>query len=367
MPAIATLNDRRLAKAKELRDFHAEHKDAWSDEIEAKWVRLNGEYDELKAQQEAELKDCQRRQAQDERLADLERHERTPVGNRLIGRDGATMDPQNLQNWQRKQFLALAGWMKSAGRGGLAPAEEEIEAAKEIGQPLGAAEFTFKPLGLGEFRAMQAAGGYYGGRYQNALTTQTGSSGGFAVGESFLAQLERATLWYGSMLQSSEIIRTASGEPMYWPTANDTTNTGTILPENNAVTTADPSFGRIMWGSWKWSSKQILVPYELLRDSLFNLEPILVDMLGERIGRAQNTKFTVGVGGIEPKGIVTAATLGKTAASATAIVYSELLDLEHSVDISRRTMGAYTSVQQVVAAAKANPGAVAFGIGRAHV
>ena len=54
-------------------------------------------------------------------------------------------------------------------------------------------------------------------------------------------------------------------------------------------------------------------------------------MLGERLGRITAEDNTVGDGAAKPKGIVTAATLGVTAASATAITADEVLDLIHSV------------------------------------
>ncbi|MFQ5518293.1 MAG: phage major capsid protein, partial [Acidimicrobiia bacterium] len=49
-------------------------------------------------------------------------------------------------------------------------------------------------------------------------------------------------------------------------------------------------------------------------------------MLGERLGRIQSSQFTTGTGSSQPHGVVTASTLGKTAASATAITGDEILD-----------------------------------------
>jgi HK97 family phage major capsid protein len=58
--------------------------------------------------------------------------------------------------------------------------------------------------------------------------------------------------------------------------------------------------------------------------------------LGERLGRRANVELTTGDGDGDPNGIVTASTLGKTAASATAITTDELLDLQHSVNPAYR-------------------------------
>ena len=46
--------------------------------------------------------------------------------------------------------------------------------------------------------------------------------------------------------------------------------------------------------------------------------------------------MTTGTGSGAPNGIVTAAALGKTAASASAITWDEVMDLEHSVDPAYR-------------------------------
>lgn len=328
--------ERRQRLGSALHAFHKEHEANWTPEVEANWVALNEDYDENYAALKAEHDEAEKGKARNDRLAALEAHSRTPLSNRLIGRDGATvLDAAPTVNLQQRQFVALAGWIKAASRKML-PTEDEILASKQVGQPLNSPEFEIRMLPTHDFRNLQRSGGYYGGRYMNVLQTSPGVSGGFAVGETFLSQLELAMLYYGPMLQSSDIIRTASGEPLHWPTGNDTMNTGVILPEIAPVVTADPTFGRVSWGAFKFSSKEILVSFELLQDSLFSLEPVLAEMLGIRLGRIQNTKFTTGVGGIEPTGIVTAASLGATTAAANAITFDELINLEHSIDISRR-------------------------------
>jgi HK97 family phage major capsid protein len=68
-----------------------------------------------------------------------------------------------------------------------------------------------------------------------------------------------------------------------------------------------------------------------MQDSVFNLEAFLAEALGERLGRRANARLTTGSGVAQPNGVVNASTMGKTAASATAIAADELLDLQHSV------------------------------------
>jgi HK97 family phage major capsid protein len=141
------------------------------------------------------------------------------------------------------------------------------------------------------------------------------------------------------MFSVADVIRTTTAEPMRWPTANDTANSGRQIGESSPVNTnIDPTFGQITWSAYKFTSDMILVPYELLRDNAVNLVQHLARMLGERLGRIQNNRYTVGSGTSTPKGIVTCAAAGVTTASPTAITFDEVIDLEHSVDPSRRRM-----------------------------
>lgn len=93
-----------------------------------------------------------------------------------------------------------------------------------------------------------------------------------------------------------------------------------------------------------------MVPFELLQDSAFDLPSFIARKLGERIGRKQATDFTTGDGSSKPNGIVTASTAGKTAASATAIISDELIDLEHSVDPSYRPGAGWMFHDNILAA-----------------
>ena len=176
------------------------------------------------------------------------------------------------------------------------------------------------------------------GSIQNVLATSPLSSDGALFGESFVNTLEQAMLAFGGMFQTSEIIRTAGGEEMRWPTANDTSNTGIQLGEGAAVSQLDPVFAQVIWNAYKFSSQEIRVSSEVLTDSVFDLPCVLGNMLGERLGRIQNTRYTTGNGAGTANGIVTAAAAGITTSSATSIAFDEIIDLEHSLDPSRRSL-----------------------------
>ena len=133
------------------------------------------------------------------------------------------------------------------------------------------------------------------------------------------------------------VLPTSDGNDLTVPRADDTSNIGQIVGE--AVednTEADPTLTSITLKAYKFDSKWVKVSLEMLQDSAFPIESYINSLAGERIGRAFNAYATTGTGIGQPKGILTAGTLGKTAATANAITYDDVLDLVHSVDAGYR-------------------------------
>lgn len=153
------------------------------------------------------------------------------------------------------------------------------------------------------------------------------------IAQSYVRQLELAQLYYGPMLQTSQIIVTTQGGAFNWPTADDTGNTGELLGEAGSIgSSVDPTTSGLTLNDFTFSSKPVKVSHEQLEDSMFDLDSIIFDMLGERLGRVQNTYYTTGNGTGQPRGIVNAATLGVTAALGSGFSDEEMISLEHSVD-----------------------------------
>jgi len=172
---------------------------------------------------------------------------------------------------------------------------------------------------------------------QRALSAGKGTAGAFVIGSTLVSSLERNMLAFGPMEQVADIMVTETGEEMGWPTADDTSNEGEMLGENTETAADDePTFGAVKFFAYEFSSKALKVPVRLLEDAPGSFAQELGSMLGERLGRAKNRKFTSGTGSNQPKGIVTAASLGVTAASATAIASDEIIELQHSVDPAYR-------------------------------
>lgn len=134
-------------------------------------------------------------------------------------------------------------------------------------------------------------------------------------------------------------LNTSSGEQINIPTVDDTAVAVVKHAEGVALTDdggSDVTLGQKRLDAYMFDTEFIRWSIELSQDSTINWEPFLGELLGERLGRRANTELTTGDGNGDPNGIVTASSLGVTAASATAFTYDELFDLEHSVDPAYR-------------------------------
>ncbi len=173
---------------------------------------------------------------------------------------------------------------------------------------------------------------------RNAMSTGTGSEGGYTVETSVATELIKAMKEFGGMRSVATQFGTEQGNPMTWPTMDDTGNTGELVAENAPASSQDAAFNFVGLPVYKFSSKVVTVPMELLQDSQLNIDAIVIALLGERLARVQNTFFTTGTGTAQPRGIVTAAGAGKTGTTGqtTTVTYDDLVDLEHSVDPAYR-------------------------------
>lgn len=171
-----------------------------------------------------------------------------------------------------------------------------------------------------------------------AMSTTTPGEGGYTTAIEYQRGLEEAQKAYGGMLQVSTIIRTASGAQMQFPTADATAEIGEIVGQNAAATTGETTFGNIALDVYKYSSKKIALPFELLQDTFLDLEAYIQGLLAIRLGRIRNLHFTTGNGTTQPRGLVTAAAVGKVGATTQTltVTYDDLVDLEHSVDPAYR-------------------------------
>jgi HK97 family phage major capsid protein len=333
MTEIETLRNQRTAKLAEARAIHAngttekreltpEEATAFEalvsqvDEHEARISELEGAAPTEAAPEEAAS-------ARSEKLASLEASSKRPA----VRRSSPIEAPAFVRDFGDRQStsdraLALRGWLGFHSVNGAS--NEQRNAAQRSGLELGNNRLSFKlnakaPKSQAEARAQSL----------------TAAAGGYTVPQGFLNQLEASLLSFGGMREVATILRTAEGNSLPIPTVSDHSNVGAILAENTQVAEQDITFGQITLAAYKYSSKLIRVSAELLQDSAIDLESFIGGALGERIARILNTHFTTGDNSSKPQGI-TASGAGVTAAAVAAITYSELLDLQHSVDPSYR-------------------------------
>lgn len=173
---------------------------------------------------------------------------------------------------------------------------------------------------------------------QAAQSVGTTTAGGFLVPQSFSDRLEIALKFYSGMMENAEIIETDGGAAIPWPTVNDTTQVGALLTENSTIGAQDVTFASVTLNAFMYTSKLIAVSIQLMQDSFLNVDNLVADLAGQRLGRIWNTDFTVGAGTALPKGIVVAAASGKvgTAGQTTSVIYDDLIDLIHSIDPAYR-------------------------------
>lgn len=176
---------------------------------------------------------------------------------------------------------------------------------------------------------------------RNTMSTTTSSQGGYTVPTEVAQQVADVLKAYGGVRPVADVITTSSSNPINFPTSDGTAETGELIAENTTATAADPSFGVVTLTTYKFSSKIVAVPFELLQDSSVDMESFIRKRLATRLGRIQNSYFTTGTGSSQPNGVVTAAASGKvgTTGQTTSVIFDDLVDLVHSVDPAYRALG----------------------------
>lgn len=220
--------------------------------------------------------------------------------------------------------------------------EECIRAAKKCGVDLNQRSINLRlnakaPTSIQELREKAEQEINY---QQRATTYQsiTTSAGGYVIQNEAMQELEIALLAYGGVREVARVIRTNTGATLPWPTMDDTTNKSSILAISTEADISSLVFGQASLGAYKYTTKRIMVPLELMQDSAFDLPQIIGNALGVRAARGTNYHFTVGVSSdSQPSGIVTDAVSGSTGSDVNTLTYAQLVTLMHSVDPAYRS------------------------------
>ena len=172
-------------------------------------------------------------------------------------------------------------------------------------------------------------------RGTNTQIVGTDSLGGYLVPDEWMPGIESYLKDYSGIYEAATIKRSPTGASQYYAVNDDTSSIAVQVGEASSFTVQDFTFSQVQMDAYKFGTV-VKESYEILQDNDYQLEAWFMEQFGARFGRSINNKCTLGNGSATPNGVVTASTLGKTAASATAFTYLELLDLKHSIDPAYR-------------------------------
>jgi HK97 family phage major capsid protein len=167
------------------------------------------------------------------------------------------------------------------------------------------------------------------------------SQGGYLVPDQFRVKLIEKLKQFGGIAAVADHYTTGNGNPVDWPTIDDTSNVGEIVQEGNTFSAgADMAFGTNSLGAYSYmtggsGSTPLRVSRELIQDSAFDLEALLTHLLGNRIGRIQAQHWATGTGVNQPLGLITGRTPVQANAN-TGATYNDLVTWIHSVDPAYR-------------------------------
>jgi HK97 family phage major capsid protein len=159
-------------------------------------------------------------------------------------------------------------------------------APRDDGSPKARAHVIFHKWLRGGDEALTAEDAQF---IRNTMSTTTTTEGGYTVPSLIANQLYDAMKAYGAMRAVADVIQTADGKPLSFPTSDGTAETGEWIAQNTTATGADPSFGTASLNVFKASSKIVAVPFELLQDTVIDMEGFIRTRLAQRLGRLGNT------------------------------------------------------------------------------
>lgn len=294
---MANIATEARSKLNEITDDTPEER---ANEIEREFDAMMSDHDKMNSQLERAQK-----------IADIEKSNAELDERYKVGADGSAKGVDESEKMDYR--TAFHSWLRSK---------------TEDGEPLTAEARSVLRSGFGKVEA----------RAQTTANT----AGGYSVPEEMLREITRSMLAFGPMYDpgvTREIV-TNGGNPMPWPTVDDTASTAGAHTEGATLTDdggKDVTFGTKQLDAYAFDTEWLRISKELMDDSFLAVEALIGSLLGERLGRIANLQLTTGSGSSAPNGIVTASGLGITAAGTAAITSDEIIDLEHSVDPAYRT------------------------------
>ena len=259
----------------------------------------------------------------------------------------AKAEGRNLSNEENEKFDAISNEVDE-----LRSAAARIERAEELKKEMASKAEEVREAAPAKVEARDAFNAYLRNGFDNlnaeqrsvmmelrgtdTQITTTDGLGGFLVPENWSDFVSATELFKSDIEKVATVIRTSNGQPFNLPANDDTSVVAAILGEGTAEGVSDMTFTNVKFEPYTYSSKIVKVSNQLMSDNAFDLSSFVGGQLANRLNRGINAHLTTGDNSSKPQGIVTGSTLGKTAASATAVTIAEILDLMYAVDASYR-------------------------------
>jgi HK97 family phage major capsid protein len=180
------------------------------------------------------------------------------------------------------------------------------------------------------------------------------------VPQGFYDQVFGIARLIGPMLNTSEVINTASGETLVLPTVT-AYSTASATAAGSAITESNPTFSSLSLGAFKIGAL-VSISNELIADAGFDIEAYIAEQLGQSLGFQANSLLTTGTGTVQPNGVSNSAgsvVTGGTGVSGAA-TYENLIDLVYGIADGARVLpglGFQMSKTGIAAARKMKDGA----------
>ena len=163
----------------------------------------------------------------------------------------------------------------------------------------------------------------------NVMEEGTDSTGGYLVPIEFDTNLVKALKHENVIRRISKVITTAAPHRINIALTDVAAD---WVAESGSFTPSTPTFNQISLDAYTLRAAA-LVSEELLQDSMFELEPYLIDNFAYAFAAKEEQAFCVGTGEGQPTGIFTSkgGDVGVTTATAGTITADELIDLTYSL------------------------------------
>jgi HK97 family phage major capsid protein len=165
-------------------------------------------------------------------------------------------------------------------------------------------------LRTGQYNADMAGREVNGLAIQQYDQTLTTTAGGYLIPTGLEQRIVEFKKAYGGIQSVADSLPTAAGNPINYPTIDDTANSAEIDAVNVGMSSAgaDMVFGQVALGAWSYmaggtANAALHIPFELVQDSSFPVASRVSSVLGTRLGRKMGHDLAIGTGSSQPKGL----------------------------------------------------------------